>query len=165
MPNRQRVLGFTLIELLIVVAVIAILAALAYPSYADYVVRSRRGDALAELSRVAQAQERWRGNNANFNNEDVSSAATGLRLVGGTTVALAYTIPSGFYTITIGNDAASPTNYTVMAAAIGGQLRDTNCASLRLVMNAGNVEYWAGPSVATLANSQTNANARRCWSR
>lgn len=50
--------GFTLIELMIVVAVIAILAAVAYPSYQDSVRKSRRADAKAVLTELAQWMER-----------------------------------------------------------------------------------------------------------
>jgi type IV pilus assembly protein PilE len=147
--------GFTLIELMVVVAVVGILAIVAYPAYTESVRKSRRGDAIAELNKVAQAQERWRANNSTFNNADVSSAATGLRLVTGTTVAVTYTIPSGYYTITIGNAAASPTTYTATATAIGAQATDTRCASLTLTMTGGNLAYTSNPA----------ANAAKCWSR
>ena len=49
--------GFTLIELMIVVAVVGILAAIAYPSYLDSVRKSRRADAQAALTELAQKQE------------------------------------------------------------------------------------------------------------
>lgn len=51
--------GFTLIELMIVVAIVGVLAAIAYPSYTDYVMRSRRTDAKAGLTAVAQAMEKF----------------------------------------------------------------------------------------------------------
>jgi type IV pilus assembly protein PilE len=162
--GRRSVRGFTLIELMTVVVVIAILAAIALPAYTEYVRRSRRADAIVELNRVSQAQERWRANNANFNNADVSSAATGLQLVAGTTVATTYTLSSGYYSIAIGT-TLSPTDYMATATAAGAQAGDTNCAVLRLTMTAGNVDYLAGTSVATLANSATDANARKCWNR
>jgi type IV pilus assembly protein PilE len=162
--DRRAIGGFTLIELMVVVAVIAVLAAIALPSYLDSVRKSRRADAITELNKVAQAQERWRANNPNFNIADVSSAATGLRLVSGTTVATNYTLASGYYSISIGT-AASSTDYTTTATAAGSQVGDTNCAVLRLIMTGGNLGNWAGSSVATLANAATDANARKCWSR
>jgi type IV pilus assembly protein PilE len=163
--GRRSIGGFTLIELMIVVVVVAILAMVAYPAYTESVRKSRRNDAIAELNRVAQAQERWRATNPTFNNADVSSAATGLRLVGGTVVSLNYAVSSGYYTITIGNAAASRTTYTATATAAGAQLGDTTCAVLRLIVTDGNVANWAGTSVATLADAATNANARKCWGR
>jgi type IV pilus assembly protein PilE len=161
---RARDQGFTLIELMAVVVVIAILALIALPTYTDNVRRSRRADAITELNRVAQAQERWRSNNPNYNSADVSSAATGLRLVGGTTVSTSYTLPSGHYGVSIGT-TVSPSNYMATATAAGAQAGDTNCLVLRLVYANGTFENWAGPSVAGLQNAASNANARRCWGR
>ncbi|WP_041635056.1 type IV pilin protein [Marinobacter sp. BSs20148] len=50
--------GFTLIELMIVVAIIGIIAAIAYPSYQDYVEKTRRNLAKADLLELAQWMER-----------------------------------------------------------------------------------------------------------
>lgn len=50
--------GFTLIELMIVVAVIGILAAVAYPTYLESVNKSRRADAKAAMTTMAQQLER-----------------------------------------------------------------------------------------------------------
>jgi type IV pilus assembly protein PilE len=161
--GRLAIGGFTLIELMIVVVVIAVLATIALPSFLDSVRKSRRADAITELNKVAQAQERWRANNPNYNNADVSSAATGLRLYGAA-VATSYTLASGYYSIAIGTTLSS-TDYAATATAAGAQVNDTNCAVMRLTMASGNLVNWAGSSVATLANAATDANARKCWSR
>lgn len=52
--------GFTLVEVVIVVALVAVLMALAAPSYQAYVHRAHRAEAIAQLLRVAQCQERTR---------------------------------------------------------------------------------------------------------
>jgi len=154
MPRRRSVAGFTLIELMAVVVVVAILAVIALPNYMEQVRKSRRADAIIELNRVAQAQERWRANNPNFNSADVSSAATGLGLVPGTTVATTYTVPNGYYTIAIGTTLSS-TTYTATATATGAQASDTKCATLTLTMTAGQVTQ----------GSTGTATANQCWSR
>jgi type IV pilus assembly protein PilE len=156
---RPAVGGFTLIELMIVVIVIAVLAVIALPSFVESVRKSRRADAIVELNRVAQAQERWRANNPNFNNTDVSSAPTGLRLVPGTTVATSYTLPSGYYSIAIGT-TLSPTTYTATATATGAQASDAKCATLTMTMNTGNIN----PGVIAYTSTGT-ATANQCWNR
>jgi len=50
--------GFSLLELMIVVVVIAILAAVVYPNYRESVLKSRRGQAKADLVEMAQILER-----------------------------------------------------------------------------------------------------------
>lgn len=52
--------GFTLVELVIVVALLAVLLVLAAPSYRQFVQRAHRVEAIAQLLRVAQCQERTR---------------------------------------------------------------------------------------------------------
>ena len=65
MPER-RPSGFTLLELLIAMVVLAIVTAVAMPMFQDSVRKSRRADAMAALTQVMQAQERFRANNAGY---------------------------------------------------------------------------------------------------
>ncbi|WP_349984782.1 type IV pilin protein [Stenotrophomonas sp. WHRI 8082] len=59
-PSKARsIRGFTLIELMIVVAVVAILAVIALPSYNEYVRKSRRAQAKADLVEYAALAERF----------------------------------------------------------------------------------------------------------
>lgn len=53
-----RMSGFTLIELMIVVVLVALLASIAIPSYTQYVLRSHRAQAKADLVEYAQVAER-----------------------------------------------------------------------------------------------------------
>jgi type IV pilus assembly protein PilE len=56
--NSRTVRGITLLELMIAVVIVGVLAAIAYPSYRDYVLRSHRADAQADLLELAQWLER-----------------------------------------------------------------------------------------------------------
>ena len=51
--------GFTLIELVITVAVVGILAAIALPSYQQYVIRSKRSAAQAQMMDIANREQQY----------------------------------------------------------------------------------------------------------
>ena len=49
--------GFSLMELMVTVAIVGVLTAVAMPSYSGYIDRSRRGDGMDYLLKIAAAQE------------------------------------------------------------------------------------------------------------
>lgn len=157
----QRPRGFTLIELMVVVAIVAIIAAVALPSYFGSIRKSRRADAVALLNQTAQAQERWRANNATYSSD---LGSTGLKVTtAATTVTTSGTVSSSqftstYYTVRVSTDSnanLNQTSYTVLATAIGSQAKDTQCTSLTLAMSGGQFTY----------TSTGTAPAQRCWSR
>ena len=108
--------GITLIEVMIVVVIIAILASIAYPSYTQYIMQSRRSDAMTVLLEMQSRQESWRINNPAY----ASLADLG-------------TLPANnFYTFAVTSNTA--TAYTLTATAVAGttQARDTGCTTLSL---------------------------------
>jgi type IV pilus assembly protein PilE len=153
-PGRTTDGGFTLIELMIVIVVVAILAVIAYPSYTEYIRKSRRQEAIALISQIAQAQERWRGacttyaslpntpTAASPNNCDVATSGLGIP-----------NPSSNYYVASI--PVATAASYQIMAIASGVQAGDAKCTRLTMTVNAGNITY----------TSQGTATAAQCWSR
>lgn len=103
--KRKASKGFTLMEVMIVVAIVAILAAIAIPSYQNYVIRSKRGDAMGALLSAAQAVERFKTAN-NFSYDGATLPFTQVPADGGTP----------YYTLAINTPNAR--EYTITATPV-----------------------------------------------
>lgn len=112
---KHRSAGFTLIELMVVVAIIGIIAAIALPSYLESVNKSRRGEAKAEMTTMAQQLERCF---TRFNSYD----NVGCAIRDGNTRST----DSGQHEITV---TAGSATYSLIAAP---QFTDGRCGSLGL---------------------------------
>lgn len=110
--------GFTLIELVIVVAIIGIIAAVAIPSYSNYMERTRRANAQADLMELAQWMERRYTANFDYTTTTANLPFTTSPQGGGNT----------FYNITVN---ANQTAYTLTATPAGPQTNDP-CGALTL---------------------------------
>lgn len=131
--SRRLARGFSLIELMVVVVVIAILAAVAYPNYRDSTLKSRRGQAKADLVELAQILER---------RHTVQNSYAGAVPTLSDSSALRY------YTFTPTSLAAGAQAFTLTATPTGGQTADA-CGTLTLT-NTGQ-------------KGQSSGTAAECW--
>lgn len=105
--------GFTLIELVITVAVVGILAAIALPSYQQYVIRSKRSAAQAQMMDIANREQQFLLANRSYADK----------------AALGYQVPPEVganydWTITLGTGAVP--GFTVTFTPKGSQASDGN---------------------------------------
>lgn len=111
--QRRSQGGVTLIELMIVIAVIGILAAIAYPNYQQYLIKSARAAAQAQMMDLANRQQQFL-----LANRAYATTATQLN----------YSLSSDLtsrYTMAIDTDnAATPPTFEIVFTAIGAQLSD-----------------------------------------
>ena len=137
---------------MIALAVVALLVAIAYPSYMESTRKSRRSDAVAALTRLQLAQERWRANNTQY--------ASVLADLGGTA-----TSQGGFYDIDINSAVASSYVMTASASPGKSQASDTSCKVMRLQVVGGNIFYGGCNNCAVPVAPATVSDPDRCWSR
>ncbi len=146
-------------ELMIAVVVAGILAAVAYPSLTSMLARGRRADAIALMTTIVQAQERWRSNRNAYSD---SFGDDGLKM--GDAGAKITTI-SKYYDLSLTGAGAVPSftsGYIVTATPKAGspQNKDKNCQVLIVSLEGSIFKYLS----ADLGGTDTTATAN-CWSR
>ena len=112
---KRTVTGFTLIELMIVLAIMAIIMTIAIPAYNDYVRRSRRTEAIAQLQNLALLQSKWRTERATY------GAFTDIG--GDPDTTMAATVGK-YYDWDIATAAGPPATYTITVTTSGAQVGD-----------------------------------------
>ena len=108
--------GFTLIEVMITVAIVAILASIALPNYRQYVIRSKRSAAQAQMMDIANRQQQFLIANRSYADK------TALTTSG-------YSLPSevsGNYSYDVTLQASGPPTFTITFTPIGSQVGDGN---------------------------------------
>jgi type IV pilus assembly protein PilE len=155
--------GFTLVELMITVVVIAVLATVALPSLMGAIRKGRRSEAIAALSAVQQAEERFRANNLTYT-ADLTDPPTGP--AGSRGLGLQAVTPSNYYTVELISDTISNVHYEATATANAGttQIGDGHCAKLGVMMHNGNITYAGGDVGSTFTAASYSAN-NPCWAR
>lgn len=139
--------GFSLFELLVAMVIVGILAAVALPSFNDSIRKGRRSDAVAHLSDVQQAQERYRSNNSEY---------------AGSLDDLAVSVPAtSHYTVSISNASARGYTATATARSTSSQASDHDCVQMMVRQTDGNIEYLSVSAGGTAIAAANNP----CWAR
>lgn len=135
--TRPRARGFTLVEVLTTCALVGVVSTLALPGYQAQLLKSRRSDAVAALTRVQAAQERLR-------------AGAGVYSSDFRALQVAAQSGEGLYTLAIELDGPDSYHATATAVAGSAQAKDSGCARIELRVNSGFASFGPDP---------------RCWNR
>jgi type IV pilus assembly protein PilE len=146
---RQSHRGFTLMELMVAVVVVGVLAAAAYPAMTSMVKRSRRADAIAALTAVVQAQERYRSNNATY------AQTIDVLKIDADKAYKYYELG-----LAVGEAGSFASGYTVTATpkSSGPQTSDKDCATMSVQLKGSLFTYVAKDSVG-------EDSVAKCWGR
>ncbi|MCB1582820.1 MAG: type IV pilin protein [Marinicella sp.] len=117
----NKLKGFSLIEAMVVIVIIALVVSYALPNYRNYVLRSKRTEAVNALMQVAHMQERHYANTNRYGN------ATEIKL--NTIFPAPAASNDKNYLIEL---ASTNTTYTVTASARKGQTEDTDCLTFTI---------------------------------
>jgi type IV pilus assembly protein PilE len=152
--------GFTLVEVLAALVILGVLLGVALPSFTGSLRKSRRSDAVAALTAVQQAQERWRSVHGAYAADGDLAVATSATPPG---LGLSASTPSGNYGIAISGDDAIGYTVTASATSTGSQSGDSACAHMGVRVSRGDIKY-AGAS-GDIDWTASDPDPNRCWNR
>jgi type IV pilus assembly protein PilE len=160
LQHHPRTGGFTLVELSVTMVIAAILAAIAIPAYSNYVRKAHRTEAKSVLLDLASLEERYYTANNNYTETASQLGYTG---TGTTTAQASFSVGSGYYTValskvdanppTVAIPGGTPATYSIVATAVGDQVKDTPCATFT-VSSAG---------AQTASDAASAVNTATCW--
>lgn len=128
--SHRHTHGFTLIEMLVAIVIVAILAAIALPAFTESVRKGRRADAVALLTGLQLAQERFRANNPAY--------ANNVSQLPGTPTTTEH------YEATVVSASASSYQLKATARTTSPQNDDGACKVMSLTMTTGGNVVYAG---------------------
>jgi len=135
--------GFTFIELIIVMVIVAILLMVALPSYQQFILKSRRSDAMSALMNVTNRQEQFM---LDSNTYTVKMTDLGF-------ITDPYITPNSHYSIVAipGTTGSITTSYSLTASpkTTSSQLNDHLCSSFTITSSG--------------AKSATGSLGTQCW--
>ena len=138
-PLVRRSRGFSMVEVAVATAIVGTLVTLALPSHREQLMRARRLDAVAALTRLQFAQERHRERTGRYTPE--LAALTG---------AASARSPEGLYELSVHDADAGAVTLSARPGSGSPQAADRECAEITLRLNQGLADV--GPS-------------QRCWNR
>lgn len=124
--------GFTLVEVLVVLAVAGILAAITLPASLSYLQKARRSDAVAALTRLQFAQERFH-------------ALHGLYAADQRQLAGSVRSDSGYYDLQLQQVEGDRFTAVATVRADGAQAGDLACQQITLQVSLGLAEHGPTP--------------------
>lgn len=110
--KKPYTFGFSQIELMIAITVAGILFAIALPAYQEYMMVSRRADAVESLFTLSQQLERQFTQTNSYSGLSLATSSNG-----------------GFYTISA---EITDTAFILTATATGAQSSDSDCSTFTL---------------------------------
>jgi len=128
-----------MVEMAVAAAITGILVTLAWPSHQDQLMRARRLDAVAALTRLQFAQERHRERTGRYTPE--------LAALTGSPQARS---PEGLYELSVLDSDGGSVTLSARPGSGSPQAADRECAQITLRLNQGLAD--AGPN-------------QRCWNR